>query len=93
MKAQINGRTSAVRALALIQMRRLTNEVSADETLAHTVAQSAEAFEQAGCFGEAEALRLGAQHHSIRGLEARSRFVILQTAYTSLQACLDDTVD
>jgi hypothetical protein len=73
-------------------MRSLKNEVSADETLAHAVAQSAEAFEQAGCFGEAEALRLVARHHRIRGLEARSRFVILRTAYTRLQACLDDAV-
>lgn len=45
MKVQVDGSTSAVCALAQIQMRSLKNEVSADEMLAHAVAQSAEAFE------------------------------------------------
>ena len=63
--------------------------MSADETLAQVVAQSAEAFEYVGCFSEAEVLRLVARHHRIRGLEARSRFIGLLEAYRRPQACLD----
>lgn len=87
------GSASQVEVAALELMRRLMTEVLADEALAREIADAAEAVERDGCFGEAEALRVMARHHRIRGLEARSQFVSLYEAYGRLQACLDGGCD
>ncbi|MCJ2136837.1 hypothetical protein MKK69_22760 [Methylobacterium sp. J-026] len=89
MKLQMDASASTVRTAALELMRRLTNEMLADEALASAVAQTAAEVERDGCFGEAEVLRVVAHNHRIRALDGQAQFAGLFAAYRHLQDWLD----